>query len=187
MVNGHQIIQQDKPYFITLQVVDWVDIFSRECYRKIIVENLNYCIKHKGLEIFAWVIMSNHVHLIVRNNKEALSNTLRDFKSYTAKVILNEIEEGVESRKEWMLRQFKSATIRHKRNTEYQFWTHENHPLYIFSNEFGEQKLNYIHNNPVRAGIVVKAEDYIYSSARDYADEEGLIPIVKLFVRWKTY
>jgi hypothetical protein len=116
----------------------------------------------------------------------ALSDTLRDFKSYTAKIILNEIRKGNESRKEWMLRQFTSATLRHKRNANYQFWSQENHAEYIFSNAFMEQKLNYIHNNPVRAGIVLKAEDYKYSSARDYGDEEGLIPIIKLMVRWKT-
>ena len=184
---GYQIIEQDKLYFITLQVVDWIDVFSRECYRKIIVDNLNYCTKNKGLEIYAWVLMSNHIHLLVRNQQEALSNTLRDFKSYTSKKILNEIKDGNESRKEWMLRQFKSATLRHKRNAEYQFWSQENHAVYIYSNAFIEQKLNYIHNNPVRAGIVLKAEDYKYSSARNYADEEGLIPIVKLFIRWKTY
>jgi REP element-mobilizing transposase RayT len=179
MSTGYQIIEQDKLYFVTLQVVDWVDVFSRECYRKIIVENLCYCINHKGLEIYAWVIMSNHVHLLVKSEKGELSNTLRDFKSYTSKVILTEIKEGHESRKEWMLRQFKSATLRHKRNAEYQFWAHDNHAEYLFSNKFIEQKLNYIHNNPVRAGIVLKAEDYKYSSARDYGDEEGLIPIIK--------
>ena len=66
MSTGYQIIEQDKPYFITLQVVDWVDIFSKEIYRKIIVENLCYCVKHEGLEIYAWVIMSNHVHLLCK-------------------------------------------------------------------------------------------------------------------------
>ena len=187
MSTGYQIIEQDKPYFITLQVVDWVDIFSREIYRKIIVENLCYCVKHKGLEIYAWVIMSNHVHLMLRSEKGQLSNILRDFKSYTAKLILNTIEEIDESRKEWMLRQFKSATLRHKRNAEYQFWSHENHAECIFSEKFGTQKLNYIHNNPVHAGIVAKAEHYKYSSAMDYADEIGMIPIVKLVVKWKTY
>ena len=187
MPTGYQIIEQDKLYFITLQVVDWIDVFSRECYRKIIVENLCFCIKNKGLEIYAWVIMSNHVHLLVRSENGVLSDTLRDFKSYTSKVILNEINKGNESRKEWMLRQFKSATLRHKRNAEYQFWSHENHAEYLFSNKFIEQKLNYIHNNPVRSGIVLKAGDYKYSSAMDYADKEGLIPIMKLFVKWKTY
>jgi REP element-mobilizing transposase RayT len=186
MSTGYQIIEQDKLYFVTLQVVDWIDVFSRECYRKIIVENLCHCINNKGLEIYAWVIMSNHIHLLVKSEKSALSDTIRDFKSYTAKVILNEIIHGNESRKEWMLRQFTSATLRHKRNANYQFWSHENHAEYIFSNAFMEQKLNYIHNNPVRAGIVFKPEEYKYSSARDYGDEEGLIPIIKLMIRWKT-
>lgn len=101
--------------------------------------------------------------------------------------MLKEISDGQESRKEWMLRQFKSAIIKHKRNTEFQFWTHDNHAEYLFSEKFIEQKLRYIHNNPVKAGIVLKAEDYNYSSTRDDGDEEGLIPIVKLFRRWKTY
>ena len=86
-----------------------------------------------------------------------------------------------------MLQQFKSATLRHKRNAEYQFWSHENHAECIFSKKFGTLKLNYIHNNPVHAGIVAKAEHYKYSSAMDYADEIGMIPIVKLVVKWKTY
>lgn len=76
MSTGYQIIEQDKPYFITLQVVDWVDIFSRETYRKIIVENLCYCVKHKGLEIYAWVIMSNHIHLLLRSKNGQLSKVV---------------------------------------------------------------------------------------------------------------
>lgn len=66
MSTGYQIKEQDKLYFVTLLVVEWVDIFSREQYRKIITDNLSYCIKNKGLEIYAWVIMSNHVHLLVK-------------------------------------------------------------------------------------------------------------------------
>ena len=187
MTTGYQIKEQDKLYFITLQVVDWIDVFTRECYRKIIVENLCYCVNHKGLEIYAWVIMSNHIHMLVKSEKEELSNTIRDFKSYTSKVILHAIQETDESRREWMLRQFKFATFRHKRNDQYQFWSHDNHAVLVFSGKFLEQKLNYIHNNPVRAGIVSKPEDYRYSSARDYGDEEGLIPVIKAFIRWKTY
>ncbi len=116
MSTGYQIKEQDKCYFITLQVVDWIDVFTRECYRKIIVENLTYCIRNKGLEIYAWVIMSNHIHLLVRSEAENLSGTLRDFKSFTSKVILNTIVTGNESRREWMMRQFKSAALRHKLN-----------------------------------------------------------------------
>jgi REP element-mobilizing transposase RayT len=80
MTTGYQIKEQDKLHFVTLQVVEWVDIFSRERYRKIIIENLNYCIKNKGLEIYAWVIMSNHIHMLVKSTTDNLSGTIRDFK-----------------------------------------------------------------------------------------------------------
>jgi len=186
MTTGYQIKEQDKLHFVTLQVVEWVDIFSRENYRKIIIENLEYCRKNKGLEIYGWVIMSNHVHLLLKSNTEELSNTLRDFKSFTSKKILEAIENGNESRKEWMLKLFKDAAFKHKRNSEYQFWTHENHAEHIFSNKFMEQKLEYIHNNPVRAGIVEKPEEYRYSSAIDYANGKGLVKVEKIMIRSKT-
>ncbi|MBK7183625.1 MAG: transposase [Bacteroidetes bacterium] len=186
MSTGYQIKEQDKLYFITLQVVEWVDIFSRETYRKIITDNLEYCIKNKGLEIYAWVIMSNHVHLLAKSNTNNLSSTIRDFKSYTSKLILEQIQAINESRKDWMLKIFETAAFDKKRNTNYQFWTHDNHAEHIFSNKFMEQKLDYIHFNPVRAGIVEKPEDYIYSSAKDYAGEKGIITIEKIVVRWKT-
>ncbi len=153
MTTGYQIKEQDKLYFVTLQVVDWVDIFSRECYRKIIVENLCYCQQHKGLEIYACVIMSNHLHLLLKSNTSELSSTIRDFKSFTSKKIIEAIELGNESRKERMLNLFKSAAFKPKRNTVYQFWTHENPAEIMFSNKFLEQKLSYIHNNPVRSGF----------------------------------
>lgn len=189
MTTGYQIKEQDQLYFVTLQVVDWVDIFSRECYRKIIIENLIYCQKHKGLEIYAWVIMSNHVHLLIKSSNGNLSATLRDFKSYTSKVILEMIDSPNESRRKWMLSLFKERAFEHKRNSSYQFWTHENHSELVFSNTFMEQKLRYIHNNPVRAGIVLKPEEYRYSSAVNYYndDVEGLIDVIKIFIRWKTY
>ena len=186
MPAAYQIKEQDQLYFITLQVVFWIDIFTRESYRKIVVENLAYCQKHKGLEIYGWVIMSNHLHLLVRSNTDSLSDTLRDFKSYTSKKILDEIENGIESRRDWMLKLFKEAASRHKRNSVYQVWTHENHAVHFFSNEFTQQKLNYIHNNPVKAGIVDRAEDYKYSSAISYADGDGLLEVGKIFRKWKT-
>ncbi len=185
MTTGYQIKEQDKLHFVTLQVVEWVDIFSREKYRKIITENLKYCIENKGLEIYAWVIMSNHIHILVKSTADNLSGTIRDFKSYSSKLILAEIQEINESRKEWMLKLFEAAAFKHKRNTNYQFWTHDNHSEYVFSNKFMEQKLEYILYKPVRAGIVDKPEAYKYSSARDYASEKGLIPIEKLYCNGK--
>lgn len=123
----------------------------------------------------------------MKSNTGELSNTLRDIKSYTSKKIVEAIESGNESRKEWMLTLFKDAALKHKRNAEYQFWTHENHAEHIFYNKFMEQKLAYIHNNSVSAGIVEKPEEYKYSSAIDYADGKGLLTVEKIVMRGKTY
>ena len=131
--------------------------------------------------------MSNHLHLLLKSQKEDLSDILRDFKSYTSKKILEAIESGNESRKEWMLTLFRSAALKHKRNSKYQFWTHENHSEHIFSNKFMEQKLAYIHDNPGRAGIVNNAEEYKYSSAINYAGGKGILDIEKVVLRWKTH
>ena len=186
MSTGYKIIEQDRLYFVTLQVVNWIDIFTRESYRQIIIQNLEYCQQHKGLEIYAWVLMSNHMHVLLRSSSDDLSGTLRDFKSFTSKRIILEIEASNESRKDWMMKLFKEAAHKHKRNSVHQFWTHENHAELIYSNKFIEQKLEYIHQNPVRAGIVAKPEDYLYSSARNYAGEKGLINVIELPKLWKT-
>ena len=187
MSTGYQIKKQDGLYYLTLQIVNWVDVFSRQSYRDIIIENLKYCQQHKGLEIYAFVIMSNHIHLLAKSGKEELSDTLRDFKSYTAKKILEEIETGKESRRDWMLKLFSQAAHKNSRNSKYQFWTQENHAEHIYSNEFIKQKLEYIHNNPVRAGIVDNPEEYKYSSACNYAGKKGILDVEQLIVLWTTY
>jgi putative transposase len=73
-----------------------------------------------------------------------------------------------ESRKDWMLSIFKQQGVKNSRNSEYQFWRQDNQPKECYSPQFSVQKLNYIHNNPVEAGIVEKAEHYLYSSAKSY-------------------
>jgi REP element-mobilizing transposase RayT len=80
MSNGYRIAKKDAAYFLTFTVVGWVDIFSRDTYKQIICESLNYCILHKGLEIFAYVIVSNHIYLIAIAKSNNLSDIIRDFK-----------------------------------------------------------------------------------------------------------
>jgi hypothetical protein len=79
-----------------------------------------------------------------------------------------------------MLDIFKQAASEHSRNELYQVWTHENHAEEIYSPAFTLQKIKYIHDNPVRAGIVTKAEDYMYSSARNYSGKDNLINVTKI-------
>lgn len=176
---GYIIRDQSKAHFITATVVDWVDVFSRKAYRDCIIESLDFCIKNKGMILYGFVIMSNHIHLIIQSDKNKLSDLIRDFKKFTAKTILHKIETEPESRADWMLKRFEFACKSHSRN-EYQFWQYGNHPEEIFSEKFFWSKLDYIHLNPVRAGIVVKASHYLYSSASNYVNDYGIITITKV-------
>lgn len=177
--SGYKIRNQSGVHFITFAVVEWVDIFTRTDYQEIIIESLKHCQDRKDLIIYSWCLMSNHIHLIVAAKKANLSDILRDFKSYTSKKIVERISGNPnESRKGWMLDIFRNAGANNISNTTYQLWRQDNHPKEIFTEKFGNRKLTYIHNNPVKAGIVEKAEDYLLSSARDYyLDIGGLIKI----------
>lgn len=123
--------------------------------------------------LYGYVIMSNHIHMILQSNDRKLSDLLRDFKKFSAKTILDKIQNEPENRREWMLERFKLATESHVRNKNYQFWQYGNHAEEIFTEHFLWTKLDYINMNPVRAGIVSKIEDYIYSSARKYINGTG--------------
>ena len=180
MKEGYIIRDQSKPHFITATVVDWVDVFSRKNYKDCIVESLDFCIKNKGMILYGFVIMSNHIHLIIQSEESKLSDLIRDFKKFTAKTILNKIESGPESRADWMLKRFEFACKSHTRNEKYQFWQYGSHPEDIFCEKFMWSKLDYIHLNPVRVGIVVRASHYRYSSASNYVNDNGIIEITKL-------
>lgn len=176
---GFVIRDQTLPHFITATVIDWIDVFTRKTYRDIVVECFNYCITNKGMVLYGYVIMSNHIHLIVQSSEGKLSDLIRDFKKFIAAKILEKIQLEPESRREWMLERFKLATESHSRNKNYQFCQYGNHSEEIYTNKFMWSKLDYIHLNPVRAGIVEKASHYIYSSASNYVHNTGLLKIEK--------
>ncbi len=178
-MNGHKIENQNALHYMTFTVVGWIDVFTRKVHKDILINSLRYCIKEKGLNVHAYVIMSNHMHVIL-SAKEGyvLSDIVRDFKRHTAKTIIETIlTEKEESRSEWMLKLFKYYAKYNKNNSTYQFWHRDNKPVELSSPKWINQKLAYIHLNPVRTGIVDMAEDYRYSSARSYIEEEGLIEV----------
>ncbi len=175
--DGYKIRDQAAVYFMTFTVVGWIDLFSRQIYRDIFLKNVQYCRQHKELKVGAYVIMSNHVHVIWQSACGRLSDTLRDFKSFCTKEFIETIENGNESRKDWLLHMFRFYANRTNQNKDYKIWTGDNHPEEISSQEFLMTKLNYIHDNPVRAGWVSKPEDYLYSSSSNYIDRKGLIEI----------
>ena len=156
----------DETYFVTLTVVGWVDAFSRKEYKDILVENLSFCQLRLDLEIFSYVIMTNHIHLIARRQEGDLTELLGRFKSYTSKKIIEAIEKNIqESRKEWLLYLFNYFAKTNNQYSSYHFWSYKNHPTLLRSHDVFKQKIDYIHQNPVRAGIVTQPEHYLYSSA----------------------
>jgi REP element-mobilizing transposase RayT len=178
MGESYQIKNQNALYYMTFQVVGWADVFTRRSYKDILIDSFEYCIKEKGLELFAYVIMSNHVHVIMRSTEGNLSGIVRDFKKYTARKIIHEItSSGIESRKEWLMLIFKYHAAHNRRSAKYQFWTHENHAIELDTNDMIDSKLNYIHMNPVRAGLVLYPEEYRYSSATNYANLDSQLQI----------
>jgi len=171
-------ISPDYVYFITLTIVDWLDIFTRPAYKHIIVDSLNYCIANKGLNVYCWCLMSNHMHMIVSATEgNNLSDVLRDFKKFTSKDLIRTLKEIPESRRDWLLNLFWYAGKNDKKIKYYKVWQEGNDAKEIHSTDFLNQKMEYIHNNPVRAEIVVSPEDYLYSSAKDYSGEKGLVNI----------
>ena len=173
-------------YFISFSVVGWLDVFTRNEYKDLFLESLAYCQKNKGLEIHAWCVMSNHVHLVFRSiSGQKPELLIGDLKRFTSKSIVKSIQENPrESRKEFLLEQFKKEAEKSSNVKHYQFWRHDNKPIELWSNKVIKQKIDYVHNNPVEEGLVYKPEDYVYRSAIDYADQKGLLENIVVF---RTY
>jgi putative transposase len=165
-------------YFITLTVTGWVDLFIRREYKDILLNSLRYCQEKKGLQVCAWVIMSSHLHLIVSSREgEDLASIIRDFKTFTSKALLREIREINESRREWMLGMFAAEAERTKRGKHFKLWRDGFHPVELSDNTMKQQRMDYLHNNPVEAGFVEEPAQYLYSSAIDYSGGKGLLPV----------
>ena len=179
MSRKYKFHDPDGTYFISFAVVGWIDVFTRDEYRKILVESFNFCSDKKGLAIHAWVIMTNHVHMVVsRKSTIPLEDIMRDLKKFTSVEIIHVIEKSsAESRKKWMVNLFESFGKANSNNVKFQFWQQNNHPIELDTALIIDQKVEYIHNNPVRAGFVNSAECYDWSSAIDYAGGKGLVKI----------
>jgi REP element-mobilizing transposase RayT len=179
MSEKYKIYDSKLPYFISFATVNWVDVFIRNEYQQIIVDSLNYCVKHKSLNIYAWVLMPNHIHLIANSDDEDLSSILRDFKRHTSSQLKSAIQSNIsESRRNWLVENFtrNSSQVNHKQ--DWIFWQSSNHPIELNTNEMIEQRLTYLHENPVKAGFVELPEHWFLSSARDYCGLKGLVECI---------
>ncbi len=157
-LNSNQI------YFITPTIKNWYYIFDRHNRWQILADSIKFCQKNKGLEIFAYVFMLNHLHLIIKSPD--VGGFLRDFKKFTSKKLI----ENIATTEPDVLRLFKNEG-------GYEFWKYDNQPKLIETEQFFLQKVSYIHKNPVMKDYVIKPEDWKWSSANLQSE----IEIVKIW------
>ena len=182
-------IKKNSSYYLTLTVEAWVDVFTRKNHKDAIIESLRYCIKEKGLNVYAYCLMTNHLHLIVNCNEPfQLKDVMRDFKKFTSKKILSQIINEPESRREWMLEIFSSKANASPKHKDFKFWQTGNHAIELNSEKFVWDKINYIHQNPVEEKFVSKIEDWKYSSASNYLENQSVLKeVFCLIPTQKTY
>ena len=158
----------DGLYFVSFSIVGWLDVFTRRSYQDILTESIEFCQKNKNLKIYCYCIMPSHVHFITYSENCKLSEILRDMKSFTAKKLIKAVEENAqESRKEFLMHQFKYYGKTSPQRQTMQFWQHNNHPFYLYSQKMIQQKVDYIHYNPVESGFVNQPHEWRLSSANE--------------------
>ncbi len=186
MRHGYIISNQKALHFVTFTIVGWVSLFSSQKYCDEIISSLRYYIKHQGLKVHAYVIMTNHVHAILSASipKNDLSSIIGRFKSFTSKRLLDLIMNDCDHRRVWMLPVFSGEGAKHVRNKYYQIWIQNNHPIELSNPKILKQRLEYLHQNPVNKGIVEHDWHYLYSSARQYAGLPGKIELNMLDVEF---
>ncbi len=183
-------IKEEGTYFVTSTLINWTNLFSDKRFADIIVDELKFRIKNRELQLSAYVIMPNHFHLIL--SSENIPVLMRSMKSYTARKIIQRLELIAESTDDAfarttgvsrlrsdeakiILNQFEKNKLSAKQDSKYQVWQEGYHPkLLLTDDEFG-QKINYIHNNPVKKGLVKLPEEWKYSSYRNYYFDDNSI------------
>lgn len=176
-------MNKDGIYFVTATIVDWIDVFTRDEYRDILMDSIRFCQENQGLKVYGWVLMTNHFHLICSTTDEkGIGMVLRNIKSFTAMKLIDAIiKNQKESRKGWMLDIFEKNGLASKNNHRFQFWQVGNHPILLDNDTtIFEQRLQYLHENPVKAGFVTFPQEWKYSSAIDYYTEcDGLLKLTE--------
>lgn len=181
MSKKYKFGDNDKLYFVSFAVTNWIDLFIRNEYKEEILNSIRYCQTNKDMELYGWCVMTSHVHLVIGTKENPLQNIMRDLKRHTAEALHKSIQNNPgESRREWMLWMMERAAKKNSNTAKFQLWQPESHPIQLINSKMAHQKLDYIHYNPIEAGFVTKAEEWKYSSAIDYYGGKGLLDILKL-------
>ena len=172
MRSRYRINAPDAAHFITSTIVQWLPAFTTSACCDILVRSLLYSCQHKSLKIYGWVIMDNHFHAILAGPD--LARTIADMKKFTAREVLAQLEV---ERRDWLLNQLQYYRAAHKQASTHQVWQEGVHPQAIVSDEMMRQKLEYLHNNPVKRALVASPEHWRYSSAHEWL--AGAAPIFR--------
>ncbi|GFO62977.1 transposase [Geomonas paludis] len=159
-------------HFVTSTIVEWIPLFTSARYCGIVTDSLCFCRERKGLQLHAYVIMDNHVHLVV--TAPDVTVFMRDFKSFTGKKIIELLDA---EKKNWLLGRLEFFKKEYKTESQHQVWQEGFHPQVISFEEMYRQKLDYVHSNPVRRGLVSSPEHWVYSSASNYFQGAGIIDV----------
>ena len=170
---------EDSLHFLTITVIEWIDIFTKPEYFNVIIDSFKFCQKNKGLKIFEFVILTNHLHLIAKAAEgKKLSQIISDFKKHTTREILKLLAKD---NRHYILNLINNSFAR-KKDYEKQIWQRENYPEIITSEKFLLEKIKYIHNNPVKKNYVALPEYWFYSSARNRVlNDNGLIELNDIY------
>ena len=173
MRSRYTIVESEGVYFFTATIVNWLPVLIGEAACSLVLESLQFCRRNKGLRLYAYVIMENHLHLVAEAPE--LSRCMQSFKQYTARGLLQQAQTAD---KQWQLHQFDYCKKAYKNRSRYQVWQEGSHPQLIQGDAMLRQKITYIHNNPVRRGYVDIPEHWRYSSARNYENLDG--PVLEI-------
>ena len=188
MSRKYKFTDNEELYFVSFAVIGWIDLFIRNEYKEVLLRSTQYCQQNKDLDVYAYCIMPSHVHMIIGSRGNLMSNIMRDLKRHTSEALRKTIQQNPrESRKEWMLQMMEDAGKENSNNSRFQLWQQDNHPIGLSTEKIMHQKLDYLHNNPVESGFVEKAEDWLYSSAKQYyTGQKGMLDIIQIEPRLIT-
>jgi putative transposase len=178
--NSQPNVPLDACYFLTLNIVDKIDLFVRPAYKQVITDALNHFVRAQGLHLYSWCLMSSHLHLVLRTRDGAAPAYFeRDFKRYTTPALLKTIEMEMDFRRDWMLQRFEEYGKSLRRLEKYHLWQNCSSPLRIENDQprLLMDQIAHVHENPVREGIVDQPDAYLFSSARDYTGIRGFVAV----------
>jgi putative transposase len=176
MRSSYKLSDKEGLYFITSSIVNWIPIFKTERFMKILIDSIKFCQENKELKIFAYVILFNHFHMLI--TCKDIRHTIQALKGYTAREIVEELKRSDMTE---ILKELELNKKEHKIKSNYQVWQESYHPQMISTDYMFQQKVDYIHMNPVKHGYVCEPEDWKYSSYRYYnCNEKSIMDITEI-------